>query len=402
MRRFTPSLILGLALAPSSQLAAQAVALVTRDLNKVQAAARTDSNDAELQYYLALAHWQKHHWKQTDSLLRLVLRLEPRFAEAYLALYYLPFARRPSLFREEARGAVPESWRPALEEAHRFYQRAFRTDPLVDLRVLSVAFEIEEPKIVDYTSEEYLEYQRYYAWIVDLGMTRYGSAYDRLQALGQREFDERKHPDRVPDYILWFRGLAAAHSRQYEAAIVNFQALLDRTLKKQGRDEVVHVPLEDNEYRFMLAALNHVAGHTERAVALYQEAMEHDLGLVMAHTYLASIYDKAGRANDALLERQRAAEVSNDDPTALFDYAAALFNLQRVADAEDPLRRAVALNPRFAPSHYLLGRVVEELGRPPEARECYTAFLAVAPQRLEDLIADARQRLAALPPVGGH
>jgi len=40
------------------------VALVTRDLNKVQAAARTDSNDAELQYYLALAHWQKHHWRQ--------------------------------------------------------------------------------------------------------------------------------------------------------------------------------------------------------------------------------------------------------------------------------------------------------------------------------------------------
>ena len=64
MCRVTPSLILGLALAPSSQLAAQAVALVTRDLNKVQAAARTDSNDAELQYYLALAHWQKHHWRQ--------------------------------------------------------------------------------------------------------------------------------------------------------------------------------------------------------------------------------------------------------------------------------------------------------------------------------------------------
>jgi hypothetical protein len=113
MRRFTLPLILVLTVAPPSQLPAQAIALVTRDLNKVQAAARTDSNDAELQYYLALAHWQKHHWRETDSLLRLVLRLEPRFAEAYLALYYLPFARRTSLFREEERGIVPESWRPA-------------------------------------------------------------------------------------------------------------------------------------------------------------------------------------------------------------------------------------------------------------------------------------------------
>ncbi len=388
-------LVLALALTP--RLAGQALRLMTRDLAKVQALARADSNDAEIQYYLALAYWQKHRWQQTDSLLRLAIRLEPRFAEGYLALYYLPYARRSTLFAEEERGTVPEAWRPAVEEAHRFYQRAFRTDPLVNLRVISVAFEIEEPNTVDYTTDEYIAYQRYYRWLVDLGMTRYRSAYERLQRLGESEFDERKHPDKVPDYILWYRGLAAAHSRQYDAAIVDFQALLDRTLKQQQRDEIVHVPLQDNEYRFMLAALHHVAGHAERATALYQEALEHDLGLVMAHTYLASIYDDAGRADEALLERQRAAEASGDDPTALFDYAAALFNLQRATDAEEPLRRAVALNPRYSPAHYLLGRVVEELGRGPEARDSYTRFLALAPQRLRDLIADARQRLAKVP-----
>ena len=392
MRRVTILLVLGLALAPP--LAGQALRLMTRDLGKVQALARADSNDAEMQYYLALAYWQKHRWQQADSLLRLVIRLEPRFAEAYLALYYLPFARRPRLSNEEDRGQVPEAWRPAVEEAHRFYQRAFRTDPLVNLRVLSVVYEIEEPKVNDYTTQEYLVYERYYAWIVDLGLARYGSAYDRLKRLGQREFNEDKHPDKVPDYILWYRGLAAAHSRQYAAAIADFQALLDRTLKQQQRDEIVHVPLQDNEYRFMLAALNHVIGDPDRAAALYREALEHDLGLVMAHTYLAVIYENAGQADSALVERQRAAEVGGDDPTALFDYAAALFNVQRTADAEEPLRRAVALNPRYAPPHYLLGRVVEELGRGPEARECYTRFLAVAPHRLRDLIADAQQRLA--------
>ncbi len=109
------------------------------------------------------------------------------------------------------------------------------------------------------------------------------------------------------------------------------------------------------------------------------------------------LHDKAGEADQALLERQRAAESSGDDPTALFDYAAALFNVQRTAEAEDPLRRAVALNPRYAPTHYLLGRVAEELGRGPEARESYTRFLALAPNRLADLVADARERLAKLP-----
>ena len=393
------ALVLALAAfaATPARLGGQAIKLLTRDLARVQALARADSNDAEVQYYLALAHWQKHHWKQADSLLRLVIRLDPRFAEAYLALAHLPFARRATLADELYRGVVSDELRPVLEEADRFYQRAFRTDPLVDLRAFSVIYEIEDPKTADLTALQHLRYLRYWAWWDDLGMGRYESAYDRLRKLGQTEFDESKHPDRVPDYVLMYRGLAAAHSRQYGVAMTDFQALLDRTLKKQQRDEMVHVPLRDNEYRFMLAALNDVTGHPDRAAALYRESLENDLGLVMAHTYLAAIYERAGHADSALVERQRAAEVSEDDPTTLFDYAASLFNAQRTIDAEEPLLKAVKLSPRYAPAYYLLGRVDEELGLGAEAHDAYTTFLAIAPQRLRDLVADAKQRIAKLP-----
>jgi len=395
MRRFIVPLVLGLVFTP--RLAGQAIKLLTRDLARVQALARADSNDAEVQYYLALAHWQKHHWKEADSLLRFVIRLDPRFAEAYLALAHLPYARRPTLADEQYRGVVSQQLRPVLEEADRLYQRAFRTDPLVDLRAFSVIYEIEDPRTADLTALQHMRYLRYWAWWDDLGMGRYESAYDRLQKLGQSEFDESKHPDRVPNYVLMYRGLAAAHSRQYGAAMADFQALLDRTLKQQQRDEMVHVPLKDNEYRFMLAALNDVTGHRDRAAALYREALQNDLGLVMAHTYLAAIHERAGHADSALVERQRAAEVSEDDPTVLFDYAASLFNVQRTIDAEEPLLKAVKLSPRYAPAYYLLGRVQEDLGLGAEARDAYTRFLAMAPQRLRDLIADAKRRLAALP-----
>lgn len=372
--------------------------LAQGDIKELEALVRSDSNDAQLQYQLALAHWRRHHWPQVDSLLRLAIRLEPRFAEGYLALYYLPYSRRSSLFTEEQRGRVPDSWQPIVEEAHGFYKLAFRTDPLVNQRVIAVAFDIKEPRFNDFTSPEYQIYERYYAWLVDLGLGRYGSARERLARLAERQFDEVKQPQKVPDYILWYRGLAAAHSRNYGAAITDFQALLDRTLKQQQRDEVVHVPLRDNEYRFMLAALHHVAGHADQAISLYQEALEHDLGLVMAHTYLAGIYEESGKTEEALVERRRAAEVSVDDPAAQFDYAVSLFNGQHTAEAEEPLRRAISLNPRYAPPRYLLGRVVEELGRRDEAREQYTQFLALAPQRLRDLATDAKQRLNTLAP----
>ena len=374
----------------------QAIGNLGRDIKELQALVQSDSNDAQLQYYLALAHWKRHHWQQTDSLLRLAVRLEPRYAEAYLALYYLPYARRSTLIDEELRGRVPESWKPVVAEAQRFYQRAFRTDPLVSLRVMSVVFEIREPSFNDYTSPAYREYELYYAWFVDLGLGRYASAHDRLQALAQREFDESKHPERVPDFILWYRGLAAAHGRRYEAAIADFRTLLDRALKQTQRDEIVHVPLRDNEYRFMLAALHHVAGNADSAVNLYQAAIEHDLGLVMAHTYLAAIHEASGRGDDALIERRRAAEASEDDPTSLFELGVALFNAGQVAEAEEPLKRAIALNERYAPPYYLLGRVAEESDRKAEAREHYRRFLDRASRRLQDLIIDAQQRLEAL------
>ncbi|MGH7522228.1 MAG: hypothetical protein ACREMI_13220 [Gemmatimonadales bacterium] len=369
----------------------QQLAVLERKLQEVEVWAREDTNDAQRQYFLALRHWKEHHWRQTDSLLRLAVQLEPRYADAYLALYYLPYARRTSLAEEEDRGRVPSAWRPAVEEARGFYQRAFRTDPMVNLQIMGIAFEIEEPRVRDYSTTAWVIYNRYYAWFVDLGLGRYRLAHDRLKKLAQREFNEVKHPEDVPDYILWYRGLAAAHSLQYGAAIADFRTLLDRTVKKSQRDEIVHVPLRDNEYRFMLASLHHLAGHTDSAVALYQQSLEHDLGLVMAHTYLANIHEGAGRSADAMLERQRAAEVNTDDPTALFDLAASQFNAGQLIEADDALRSAIKLNARFSPSYYLLGRVTEELGLPEEARDHYARFLALAPLR-SDLRADAQLR----------
>jgi tetratricopeptide (TPR) repeat protein len=371
------------------------LAVLQQKLQDVEAWAREDTNDAQRQYYLALRHWKEHHWRQTDSLLRLAVQLEPRYADAYLALYFLPYARRTTLAAEEDRNRVPKAWQPVVEEARRFYQRAFRTDPMVNLQIMGIAFEIEEPKVQDLSGSAWLNYQRYFAWFVDLGLGRYRSARERLDKLAQREFNEAKRPDDVPDFILWYRGLAAAHSLQYGVAIADFRKLLDRTIKKTQRDEVVHVPLEDNEYRFILAALHHRVGNADSAVALYQGALEHDLGLVMAHTYLANLHEGAGRSADALLERQRAAEMG-DDPTALFDLAASLFNAGRSVDADEPLRRAIKLNARYAPSYYLLGRVTEELGLGEEARDHYTRFLALAPLRSAQLRADATQRLEKL------
>jgi tetratricopeptide (TPR) repeat protein len=394
MRRISFIVLLQLMVLPL-RAPAQLATLLARSLKDTEAWAREDTNDASRQYYLALRHWKEHHWKQTDSLLRLSVQIDPWYADAYYALYFLPYARRTQLASEENRDHIPHEWRPAVDEAHEFFRRAFRLNPLLNLNVMGVAYEVEEPIVHDYTSPAYQYYAKYWAWFVDLGLGRYGSAYDRLNTLARREWDEPKHPERVPDGILFFRGLAAAHTMQYDKATGDFVKLLSRVEQVQ-QEEIVRVPLEDNDYRFVLATIHRLAGHTDSAVALYQQALEHDLGLVMAHTYLANIYEESNRAADALLERKRAAEVDRDDPVVLFDLAASLFNAGQLTEADEPLRHAIKVNPRFSPSYYLLGRLTEELGLPDEARDQYQKFLALSPLRSTDMRADVEQRLGKL------
>jgi tetratricopeptide (TPR) repeat protein len=400
IRRSSIALCAGLivtAVAAPKAVAGQAIEILNRDIKDIEAMARADSNDAQLQFYLALANWKRHRWTQTDSLLRLAVKIDPHFAEGYLALAYLPYARRTTLFDEELQGHVTESWRPILKEADGFYERAFRTNPLVNLRAMSVVWEIEEPRFEDLTSPEYQAYERYYAWFFDLGLGRYRAARNRLETLGRAQFGEASHPDKVPRYVLWYRGLAAAHAQMYEAAITDFQSLVGRTVKEQEGDKLVHVPLQDNEYRFMLASVLQVAGHADSARILFQESLEHDLSLFMAHTYLAGIWESAGQPDSGLVERRRAVESSEGDPVPLLELGLALFNAGKLAEAEAPLRRALELDPRYTPPYYLLGRTSAELNRPGEAREQLTRFLALAPHRFQNLRTEAEQRLAALP-----
>jgi tetratricopeptide (TPR) repeat protein len=381
-------------LAPLS-VAAQEPPILKRSIGEIEAMVRADSNDGYLQYYLGLAHWKKHHWTQTDSLLRLAVRLEPRLAEGYLALYHLPFSRRSSLAREVAEERVPREWKSAVAEAEGFYQRAFRINPLVSQEVLSIAYYLDDPHFDDLTSPAAQAYDLYFAWMTDFGLGRYNEAYQRLERLAQVRFREAGNPERVPNFILWYRALAAAHAHRWFNAMMDLNTLVKRGDQMEEK-EIVHIPLRTNEYRFTWAVVEQRAGVLDRAMELFKESAQNDLGLAMAHTYMAVLYQEAGEQDSCLVERRRAAEVSPDDPAVLFEYAVSLFNGNQASEAEETVRHAMALNPRYAPPYYLLGRIDEELGRIPDARQLFDRFLALAPKRLASMRADAERHLVAL------
>ena len=68
----------------------------------------------------------------------------------------------------------------------------------------------------------------------------------------------------------------------------------------------------------------------------------------------------------------------------------------RVADARDLLRRALAIDPRSAGSHYNLAVVADEGGDEATAIEHYRAFLRFGTVSHADLVGRVRARLTTL------
>jgi len=395
MKRFSGFGIL-LALLTVAPLAGQRIKL-SASLADLEKAARKDSNDAAAHYNVALAYWNAKRWDDADSALHRAIRVDPQFAAAYVAISFLPYARRSSLADEEREGRVPEAFKPILEESDRMYRRAFMVDPLVELRLGDAVF----PR-----STEYLDALKdlFGEWLADYQdgmdqyyMGKYQEAYDRFQRVFIY-FNGQRHTDRLANTLLYWHGLAAAQIRKNDEAVWDFATILDRYLDTESKtkDSTLNVPLRTNEFRYILGVMKQRNAQYNEAIDLYRQALENDIGLYMAHVRLAQIYEDHNMLAPAVAERRAAVNANPDDPSLLLDLGKTLARASQWADAEKALQDAVAANPRDPRPHYFLGIVEQHQNKAPEARTAFMDFIALAPTRYAPQVADARQRLDAL------
>ncbi len=372
--------------------AAQRVRLSVPMDELVQRAER-DSNDAPAHYEVALAYWLQKKYDLAERHLRLAIAIEPKTAAAYLALSFLPYARREKLWDEEDDGKVPAEWVAPLEEAWAFRRRAFLIDPMVDLK--PVALMIPPASTLGLTRRQ----QGFYTYL----MNGYGSfwvgdyvkAYSFFQEIMKGVSDaERKE---YASWFLWYEALAAAHASDYPRATSNLRLLLERaTGAEQRSGGATLVFSQANHYRYTLACVLDLGGETREAIALLQEALTNDVGLYPAHVRLAEIYERQRRTTASLSERRRAVAANPEDPSLLADLGEALARAGELPDAHATLRQAVAANPRSHRAWYLLGTIAQRVGANEEARTAYTRFLALAPSRWETQRTEVAGKLAQL------
>ncbi|HEU4698399.1 MAG TPA: tetratricopeptide repeat protein [Gemmatimonadales bacterium] len=376
-------------------LAAQRINLpVSRQ--ELETRVKADSNDPAAHYNVALAYWNEKRWDDAERELRSAAALDGKFAEAFLALAYLPYARRPKLWEEELDDRVPKEWEKPIEESDRNYRRAFLVNPLVDIRI-QAAVKPGRSALWDLFGSA--TYDLFYQAFDDMAMGKYEDAHGRFVRYEREKRLAGPGTGKIPMSFLWFQGLAAAHTQRWDEAIRKFGEVMDRAAeaeKKAEEKDLIRVPLRTNEYRYFLATFQQAAGNTGEALRLYREVLEKDIGVYMAHVQMANIYEGQRDYENAVAERRRAVDAMPDDPSLLTDLGLTLGKAGQLAEATQTLQQAIDAAPRDARPVFWLGLVQVQAGQKAEAKATLTRFLAMAPARYDKQIALAKQRLAGL------
>jgi len=365
--------VAGLWVAP---LAAQKVSIEAK-LGDLQAAAIRDSNDAAAHYNLAMGYWSKKRYSDAEQSLRTAVKIDPQFAGAYLALGVVHYWDEAYLKRLSRSDSALKAF---FRETGGYYRKAFMIDPLVDIRILG-------------SSYRFYGNSRFSRAFRDLVEGRYDKAYESLEKEVQY-WGGRGGTDSAPPLVLWLHGLSAAHTDHYDVAIRDLEILLARV--QPAADSSNEVPLVNNEFRYMLAALRHKAGQVDQAVSLYQQVVEADIGHYMAHVQLARIYEAQRDYPRAVQERQNAINANPDDPTLLVDLGVTLGKAGMMLQAETRFQAAYEANPRDIRPLFWLGLAQFDQGKRDAARASLNRFIAAAPSRYERQVTMARDRLAKL------
>lgn len=394
----TRVLRLGLLLLAGVPVLVAAQRPASESLDTLVARAARDSNDATTHYALAMGYWQRKKWDEAERALRTAILVAPSYAEAYLALGILPMVRGERYWKDRAKRDGPAALSAAFTEAELFYRRAFQFNPLVDLSILGKAQEagpdiISRPggfaiRIRPFWEREFLKA------LNEFQEVRYDAAFNRLNALVTRPEWGGAY-ENVASPVLWFHGLAAAHLGQYEVAVHDFAVLTGRAYATEEEAAAEGIPLATNDFRYLLATMLYLAGRHDQAIPVFQRALEFDIGLYAAHVQLARIHEAAGRLEEALRERQRAVDVNAEQADPRVDMATTLLRLGRNAEALEALTLAEGMNRRDARIPYLRGVVAFHVGDSAQGRAAFERFLAIAPSRMAEQVAEVRARLGA-------
>ncbi len=161
-----------------------------------------------------------------------------------------------------------------------------------------------------------------------------------------------------------------------------------RQQKKRSAKNHVTTPPETThaaqaQTLFRQALDHHQGGHPDRAIPLYEQALEHNPEHPVARGNLGAALLDQGRAEEALTQLSRAVAIQPDYAIAHANLGNALRELGRPEEAIGHYERAIQLQPDQAAAHANLGGARQDQGRLEEAVAAYERAIAIQPDCAE-------------------
>jgi tetratricopeptide (TPR) repeat protein len=378
---------------PVVRLDAQRIKLPVK-MSELEKIVVKDSLDPAAHYNVALGYWNEKKWDNVERELRAALALQPRMAEALLALAYLPFGRSSRLWDDIGEKPMKPDVRKTLDASDADERRAYIVDPLVNQAIIGATMP-SKSAFWDYDPEYYDTFYRAYE---DINTGNYSQAYFEFsQMIRLYETEISRDPNQLPGSWVWGRGISAAHIGKTLEAVRDLTNLMNRSMEVQKADTVDLLPFVTNDYRYLIAATWQHGDSIGQAMALYKQVIDTDVGYYMAYVKLADIYEADHDYPEAIAMRKHAVDANPDDPSLLMDLGVTQGKAGAFQAAVESLEEAIQGNPRDLRPYFWLGIALQQLGKNAEARAAYQHFVDLAPSRYQRQVAVARQHLDQLP-----
>lgn len=166
-------------------------------------------------------------------------------------------------------------------------------------------------------------------------------------------------------------------------------------LRERDAKETVILYESKAMYDQSLGMIHEQAKHPDLAREAYAHALEEDLSYFSAHTKMAMLQLAQGDTTSALTEMDLAIQLQPNDPALRYDYAVALIQARRDADAVTQLMKSIEVDPFYAAPRLLLARIADAEQYTDEAVKEYNDYVAIA-SKSDPQVAAARSRVSAL------
>jgi tetratricopeptide (TPR) repeat protein len=334
-----------------------------------------DPNDWQAYYEVGFRLMATRPDKAEQYFIR-AAQLEPSAAETYVARFAAWWAARPRLWElwvQDDEIALADS---GAQAAERWLDQAYLINPFVQPTMLMLA----SPGWTRHPPDD--AYWR--------GIAKYiqGKWPESI-----REFTRllRRNSDRWSAH--YWRALSHVQLGNLDSATGDLQTMLD-SIGRYEETHTLHGTLGAADLYYTLGLVRLRARDHAGAKAALEQTFVRDLAYYMGHFHYGFLLLQEGDTTGAIREYALATEVNPNDEVLRFNYGTVLLQVGRADSAAAQFAAAVRVNPDYAPPYFNGALALERAGHVVEARSWYEDFISRAPQRMDQQIAIARQRLA--------